>query len=114
MGERAFPVGTPRPYDCSKGLEGLDIGFAEVEFTAPADLKIPVLGVKAYINGSEKLIFPTGGPIRGVFYSEELKYAQSLGYKIKLIKALSFEKSYDLFQNTFLISIRKRLKVLGR
>jgi hypothetical protein len=90
-----IPVGTPRPYDVSKGLQDF-YGFALAECTCPPDLKIPVLPYKANINGSDKLIFPTG-TYRSVYYSEELKYAQSLGYSIKLIHGYSFERSKDLF-----------------
>jgi hypothetical protein len=90
-----LPISSPRPYDCSRGLKEL-FGFAEAIIEVPEGIKIPVLPLKANINGSEKLIFPTG-TFRSVFFSEELRYAESLGYKIKLIKGLSFEKSNDLF-----------------
>jgi hypothetical protein len=93
-----MPTGSPRPYDCSKGLEGLEIGFVEAEVTCPKDLKIPVLPLKVNINGTDKLIYPTG-TFSGVFYSAELKYAKELGYEIKLIKGLSFEKSNNLFHS---------------
>lgn len=95
--QKPMPVGTPKPYNTSKGLEGL-FGFAEAEVSCPSDLKIPVLPLKVSINGSEKLIFPTG-TFKGIFFSEELKYAQTLGYSIKLIRGLEFEKSYDLFHD---------------
>jgi hypothetical protein len=90
-----LPVSTPKPYDVSKGLENF-FGFAYCEVTAPSDLKIPVLPLKAMINGSEKLIFPTG-TFRSTYFSEELKYAKELGYSIKLIRAYSFNRSNDLF-----------------
>lgn len=93
--KKPMPVGTPKPYDISKGLGGL-FGFAEAVVICPSELKIPVLPMKAKINGSEKLIFPTG-EFRGVFFSEELKYAESLGYKITLVKAISFKPHYTLF-----------------
>lgn len=90
-----MPVGTPKPYDVSKGLENL-FGFAEAEVACPSNLNIPVLPVKAVINGTEKLVFPTG-TFKGVFFSEELKYAETLGYSIKLIRGLEFNRSKDLF-----------------
>jgi hypothetical protein len=90
-----MPTGSPRPYNIEKGLDGF-FGFAYAEVTAPSDLKIPVLAIKAEINGTEKLIFPTG-TFKSVFFSEELKYAVKLGYEVKLIRALSFEKSENLF-----------------
>jgi hypothetical protein len=88
------PVGSPKPYDVSKGLRGF-FGFAEAIVSAP-DIKIPVLPLKANINGTDKLIFPTG-EFKGIFFSSELQYAESLGYRIKLIRGYSFEKSENLF-----------------
>src|SRR5690606_110725 len=82
-------------------------GFAEAEVTAPTDLKIPVLPLKTTVNGVEKLIFPTG-TFKGTFFSEELRYAQSLGYKIKLIKALEFSRSKDLFSEYIINFYRKK------
>jgi hypothetical protein len=92
---KSLPVSTPKSYDVSKGLEGF-FGFTEAEVTCPTDLYIPVLGIKANINGSEKLIYPTGA-FKSIFFSEELKYAVKLGYRVKLIKAISFNKSDNLF-----------------
>lgn len=112
MAHCPMPSGTPRPYDCSKGLGGLEIGFAEAEVVCPEDLKIPVLGIKVDINGSSKLIYPTG-TFRGVFFSEELRYAESLGYKIKLIRAYSFNKSYDLFSDYVSNFYQKKTKGSG-
>lgn len=81
-----MPVGTPKPYNIEKGLENF-FGFATAEVMCPSDFKVPVLPLKTVINGVEKLVFPTG-TFKGTFFSEELKYAQQLGYTIKLIKGL--------------------------
>jgi hypothetical protein len=93
-----LPLGLPKPWDTSKGLQDF-FGIAEVEVECPSDIKIPVLPLKVNINGAEKLIFPTG-KFRGVYWSFELKYAQEqLGYNIKLIRAYSFEQSNNLFKD---------------
>lgn len=92
---KPMPVGTPKPYDVSMGLQDF-FGFAYAEVTCPEDIKIPVLPLKTMVNGTEKLIFPTG-VFKGTFFSEELKYAEKLGYSIKLIRGLEFNKSYNLF-----------------
>ena len=93
---KPMPVGTPKPYDISNGLENL-FGFAYAKIYCPNTLKIPVLPVKSIINGTEKLIFPTG-KFQGTFFSEELKYAKALGYEITLIQAIQFDSHESLFK----------------
>ena len=63
-------------------------GFAEAEVTCPEDLYIPFLTKYEKDRG---LISPTGC-WTGVFFSEELKLAQKLGYKIKILRGVSYEK----------------------
>lgn len=93
--KKDMPVGTPRPHDVSLGLEKL-FGFAYAKVECPRNLKIPVLPVKSIVNGSEKLRTPAG-VFKGVYFSEELKYAATLGYSIKLIKAVQFDRHKNLF-----------------
>lgn len=92
-----MPVGTPRPYNIENGLNSF-FGIAYAKVSCPNTLKIPVLPLKTKINGVEKLIFPTG-TFNGTFFSEELKYAAQLGYKITLLKAYSFQRDKNLFKD---------------
>ncbi len=94
---KAMPVGTPKKYDATKGLNDL-FGFALVKVKVPQTLNIPVLPVYATIEGEERLIFPTG-TFKGYYFSEELKYAESLGCKIKLIEAWEFQKAENVFKD---------------
>ena len=55
-------------------------GFAECIVECPTNIKIPILPVKH--NG--KTIFPTG-KWQATYFSEEIKEAVKLGYKIKLL-----------------------------
>lgn len=81
-----MPTGHPRKYDITYGLKGL-FGFAKVCVEAP-DIQYPILPVRT-TNG---LVYGCGSWV-GTYFSEELKYAESLGYKITLIEAISFDKS---------------------
>lgn len=64
-------------------------GFCLAEITCPENVSIPILPHK-YKN---ETIFPTGN-WSGVYFSEELKAIQGLGYEIKLIKGIEFSKAY--------------------
>lgn len=94
---KPMPVGSPKRYNIQNGLDKL-FGFTLAKVTIPIDLKIPVLPLYIKIKGVEKLIFPTG-TFKGYYFSEELKYAKSLGCHIKLIDAWGFQKSYNLFHD---------------
>lgn len=63
-------------------------GFLEVEVQCPVDMYIPFLTVSDPVKG---LISPTG-EWTGVYFSEEIKYATSLGYTFKYIKGVSYAK----------------------
>jgi hypothetical protein len=76
-------------------MDNLDLnkffGFCHVEVNCDNNVSKPVLPVK--FKG--KNIFPRGR-WEGVYFSEELKLIKSLGYTIKLIRGLEFNK-IDLF-----------------
>jgi hypothetical protein len=93
---RTMPVGSPKYYNIKYGLHNL-FGFALAKVTCPTDLNIPVLPVYLKIKGTDKLVFPTG-TFKGYYFSEELKYAEKLGYKIELLQAWEFKKDSSLFQ----------------
>jgi hypothetical protein len=79
----------PMPYKCIrhikqlKSLEGF-FGFVEVEVTAPM-LPKPMLPVRR----GGKTLFPTG-TWKDIYFSEELKAVQKLGYQLKLGQAYEF------------------------
>lgn len=68
------------------------MGFVKANIIAPCKevLENPVLPVKLD-NG--ELVVPRG-QFSGWYYSEELKYAESLGYKITVIEAVEIEHEY--------------------
>jgi hypothetical protein len=66
-------------------------GFIEVEVTCPTTMLRPVLPFK--VDG--KTIYPVGN-WTAIYFSEELKAVQSLGYKFRLIRGYEFSK-VDLF-----------------
>lgn len=75
-----------------------EMGFYDVTVTVPK-MHIPPLGTIADVGGkSEKFIFPTG-TFRGVWTSEELKYAKSLGVSIDRVhKGILFHSGGPIFR----------------
>lgn len=77
------------------------LGFVIAYVTAPENIKIPLLIYKSP-NGE---ILQPKGVFRGIWFSEELKAVKAYGYKIEVIKAHNFSKSYlfndyvDFFYN---------------
>jgi hypothetical protein len=63
-------------------------GFIEVEVTCPIDMLRPVLPFK-YMD---KTIYPTG-TWTAIYFSEELKAVEKLGYRFKLIRGYEFSKA---------------------
>jgi hypothetical protein len=91
----------PMPYNLiSNGIinisyRSLDtfFGFVLAKIECPVDMLRPVLPY----HKDGKTIYPVGN-WEGVYFSEELKAVEKLGYKITLIKGLEFSKEY-LFQD---------------
>jgi hypothetical protein len=90
----------PMPYNLIKIHNNMNniklenfFGFIEVEVLCPIDMKRPVLPY--HFNG--KTIYPVGS-WKGVYFSEELKAVQMLGYEFKLIKGYEFSKA-NLFES---------------
>lgn len=71
----------------------------------PKSINKPFLAYKE----NERLLFPTGRFI-GVYFSEELKYARDLGYKILPLKGYLFEKKESPFINFISNQYEKRQK----
>jgi hypothetical protein len=85
----------PMPFNLikfHKNMNGINLnnffGFIEVEVTCPLDMLKPVLPFK--VEG--KTIYPVGN-WTAIYFSEELKAVQSLGYKFKLIRGYEFSKT---------------------
>ncbi|GJY79435.1 DNA polymerase-like protein [Tanacetum coccineum] len=96
MKEYPIPCGKPVWYS---NIEDMDIdrmlGFIEAYVVCLKTIKKPFL---PYHSKTGTLIFPTGEFI-GVYYSEELKYAVGLGYKVVPISGYLFERKESPFKD---------------
>jgi len=113
-----LPVGPVIQYDTSNIIDvsgyilafdarGL-VGFISVDFVAP-NIECPVLPVKAKTRKSRgvKLMFCVGKG-SGTYYTKELIYAMSLGYKVLNIhKVLAFKGGYPLKSHVSKLITRK-------
>lgn len=68
-------------------------GFYYCEVESPSNI---YLGILPYRKKS-KLLMPEG-KWKGWYFSEELKYAKSLGYKINVFKGYSFNRESNVFK----------------
>jgi hypothetical protein len=102
-----MPIGKPiwSPDLHSSNIEDL-FGFIEAYVICPEHIKKPVL---PYRDENGTLIFPTG-QFMGVYYSEELKYAKSIGYTVIPIKGYLYEKGEGLFHSFVTDLYGNRLK----
>ena len=89
MKEFSMPGGKP-VWDGNLGDKDLSslFGFIEAYVECPKTIKRPFL---PYRDKDSTLIFPTGQFV-GVYYSEELKFAKSLGYTVIPIRGYLFEE----------------------
>jgi hypothetical protein len=75
-----------------KDMSGINLkdffGYILVEVYCPTSMLRPVLPFKY----NDRTIYPTG-VWKGVYFSEELKAVEKLGYEFKLIKGYEFSKS---------------------
>lgn len=80
-------------------LEGYELsslcGFIQAYVICPPEMNNPFLPFK---NSDGTLLFPTGSFV-GIYYSEELIFAQKLGYKIYPIKGYLFEMMESPFKD---------------
>jgi hypothetical protein len=76
--------------------EDLDslFGFIEAYVICPCNMERPFL---PYKNADGTVLFPTGKFV-GVYFSEELKFARSLGYRIIPLRGYIFEGASCLFE----------------
>lgn len=87
-------------------LEGQDLenlyGFIEAYVECPHNITRPFLPYRD--ENKKTLIFPTGNFV-GVYYSEELKYARDIGYRIIPLSGYLFEKMNSSPFGSFVSSI---------
>lgn len=79
---------------CLKELKNNNFGFYYCEIETPLNLYFGLLLVRSN-NG---LKFPLG-TFKGWYFSEELKFVQSKGYKITVINGYHFDRVKDVFNN---------------
>lgn len=85
-----MPIGQPQRYSYFRGHKLSDLyGFIEAYVECPASFNKPMLPYRS--SKSSVLLFPTGKFI-GVYFSEELKYAETVGYTIVPFKGYIYEK----------------------
>ncbi|KAF6176825.1 hypothetical protein GIB67_026512 [Kingdonia uniflora] len=91
-------------------MRGVDLsviyGFIQAYIITPKNIDKPFLPIRDK-NGT--LLFPKG-KFAGVYLSDELRYAQKLGYKIFPLKGYSFEKKLTPFKNFIFEVYESRLK----
>ena len=93
-----MPIGNPTIVYGHVNLDNF-FGFLTVEIRAPNNLKYPFLPFKL----KDQTIFPLG-TFTGLYFSEELKFAIKLGYKIRVVgKCYEFKKGqpFDKYINHF-------------
>nr|GEY54971.1 DNA polymerase-like [Tanacetum cinerariifolium] len=107
MKEYPMPGGKARWID-SIEEEHLDtmLGFVLAYVERPTDIKRPFL---PYRDATGTLIFPTG-KFSGVYYTEELKYAKNLGYKINMLYGYFYERKESPFKEIISVLYKKRLE----
>lgn len=75
------------------------LGFWECTVKVRKDMHFPPLGVKHDIDGTEKLIFPTG-TFKGIWTTYEIEYAKTLGIKIiKVHRGITFDNGGKMFKS---------------
>lgn len=104
MKEYPMPCGIPV---WKNNLENVELdslfGFIEACVVCPTNIVRPFL---PYKDKAGTLLFPTGKFV-GVYYSEELKFARSIGYHIIPLRGYLFEKKESPFK-TFVSELYER------
>lgn len=95
---KSYPMPSGVPVWVNNLSGGVDLdtlfGFIEAYVVCPSSIERPFLPFK---EKSGTLIFPTGKFI-GVYYSEEFKFARTLGYEIIPLRGYFFEKKKSPFE----------------
>lgn len=107
---KSFPMPIGQPV-WNNNLEKVDFdtifGFVKAYIECPEDLDKPVL---PYKDTDGTLIYPTGKFI-GVYFSEELKYARKIGYKVTPLNGYIFEEKAYIFDKYITEFYENRLEV---
>ncbi|KAK4412249.1 DNA polymerase [Sesamum alatum] len=110
---KSYPMPSGEPV-WKNNLESVELdslfGFIEAYVVCPKTISRPFLPYKDKMG---TLIFPTGKFI-GVFYSEELKFARDLGYKIIPLRGYMFEKKSSPFEGFISDLYESRLEAKKR
>lgn len=110
-----MPAGKPK-WENNLGLKKSQVelkdmfGFIKAFIICPADMHKPFLPFK---QKDGTLIFPTGRFI-GVYFSEELKYALSIGYKVYPICGYLFDRMESPFKDFVNDIYQKRLEAKAK
>lgn len=111
MKEAPMPSGEPVWHS---NLEERDLedlyGFVEAYIVCPNTMERPFL---PYKDKGGTLLFPTGRFL-GVYFTEELKYAKTLGYRVVPLRGYLFEKSPSPFSEIISDLYQKRLEAKER
>jgi len=89
MKNNDFPIGMPKILISIGPYFNIDnfFGFLEVEVIAPENLNRPFL-----VHKQGELLLAPVGKWEGVYFSEEIKYALTLGYTFKYLRGVQFDK----------------------
>lgn len=105
MSNNDMPIKSPKFVEINSDFNINNFfGFIEVEVESPKDVYIPFL---VHTDKLGRLISPLG-KWKDTYFSEEIKYAITLGYKFKYIKAVQFEKN-KIFKNFVINLYNERL-----
>lgn len=95
MMNRPMPVGDIKFFegDISLITEWKDLfGFMQVEITAPANMKHPILQTKLKVGKAGLRTVAPLGTWNDWLFSEEIKNAIDLGYNVKVVKGYTFDQ----------------------
>ncbi|KAK3027204.1 hypothetical protein RJ639_040375 [Escallonia herrerae] len=102
---KSFPMPGGRPV-WHGHLEGQNLdnlfGFIEAHVVCPSTISRPFLSYRD--DKTNTLVFPTGNFV-GLYYSEELKYARDISYKINPLSGYLFEKKNNSPFGSFVSSV---------
>jgi len=94
-----YPIGYSRwSEDPKKEFKAGLMGFYEVDFVAPKDIRIPILPRRKVVNEQNIGVVWSLEDGSGIYTSVDIKNAIEVGYKVKFKgKALVYDESGDVF-----------------
>jgi hypothetical protein len=94
MSNFKYPVGSPTYFEGDIFYSNKNpFGFFYCKIQTPSDLKHPILQLHHKTGGGIRTIAPLGS-WEGLYFSEEIKNAKKLGYKIEIIRGYLFDSGY--------------------